>query len=122
MYKLKEVGVVRMYDEAHIPADPGNRDWQEYQAWLAAGNTPQPEFTQEEIAAKEEAEAAKMAELVDIEELRSDYGLSGLKGLKIKELKSAVKDQLSKAGGVNKAIEQLAIAVALLERKLYGKL
>lgn len=122
MYKLKEGGVVRMYDGAHLPDDPTNRDWQEYQAWLAAGNTPQPEFTPEEIAAKEEAEAAKRSELADVDDLRAEYGLNELKGLKIKELKAAVKDQISQAGGVNKAIEQLAIAVALLERKLYGKL
>lgn len=25
-----------------IPNDPGNRDWQEYQKWLQAGNTPLP--------------------------------------------------------------------------------
>lgn len=34
------VGIVRALDGALIPADPGNTDWQAYQAWLEAGNTP----------------------------------------------------------------------------------
>lgn len=29
-------------DGATIPDDPSNLDWQEYQAWLAAGNKPAP--------------------------------------------------------------------------------
>jgi len=32
--------VIRTTDQAHIPADPANRDWVEYQNWLALGNTP----------------------------------------------------------------------------------
>jgi hypothetical protein len=35
-------GVLRTQDQATIPPDGGNRDWQEYQAWLAEGNTPDP--------------------------------------------------------------------------------
>jgi hypothetical protein len=34
--------VVRTSDNACIPNDPGNRDWLDYQAWLAAGGTPAP--------------------------------------------------------------------------------
>lgn len=33
-------GVIREADGAHIPDNPLNLDWQAYQAWLTAGNTP----------------------------------------------------------------------------------
>jgi hypothetical protein len=41
-YRLIGAGVLRLPDETHIPADPRNRDWVEYQAWLAEGNEPMP--------------------------------------------------------------------------------
>lgn len=35
--------VLRVADGAYVPADPGNRDWAAYQAWLATpGNVPDP--------------------------------------------------------------------------------
>jgi hypothetical protein len=34
--------VIRTVDQAFIPADPGNRDWVEYQDWLAGGGVPDP--------------------------------------------------------------------------------
>ena len=34
--------IVRLPDCASIPNDPENTDWQAYQEWLAAGNTPLP--------------------------------------------------------------------------------
>jgi hypothetical protein len=42
-YKLtnKEV-VIRLADNAFIPFDPANRDYQEYLEWLADGNEPVP--------------------------------------------------------------------------------
>lgn len=34
--------VLRIADQAIIPADPRNRDYEAYLAWVAAGNTPDP--------------------------------------------------------------------------------
>ena len=34
--------ILRLDDNAHIPTDPANTDYQAYLAWLEAGNAPEP--------------------------------------------------------------------------------
>jgi hypothetical protein len=55
MYKLMPNGVMRS-DGACIPSTSANRDWREYQRWLAEGNTPDPEYTEQELIDKAQSE------------------------------------------------------------------
>jgi hypothetical protein len=43
MYKLfKDNWVIRLSDNAYIPFDPANTDYQAYLAWLEEGGVPTP--------------------------------------------------------------------------------
>lgn len=69
MYKLgKNNTIIRLSDNAHIPPDPGNRDYAEYQEWLSHGNTPlspdpEPDNTK--------AEAITKLKEIDLKSIRS---------------------------------------------------
>jgi len=60
-YKIYGTGVVDTADGSIIPNTETNPDWVIYLAWVAEGNTPDPEFTDPEIDARRIAEIKKTA-------------------------------------------------------------
>ena len=62
MYKLQNNSIKRLSDGAIIPIANGNMDYEEYKQWLSEGNTHEPEYTEEELLAKEALEAKQLAE------------------------------------------------------------
>jgi len=44
MYKQTKLnnGIIRLLDNAFIPFDPANTDYQAYLKWVSEGNTPEP--------------------------------------------------------------------------------
>ena len=57
--------VIRVEDGAYIPNDPANRDWVEYQNWLAFGNEPDPYVPPEPGPPTAEQEAARANQRLD---------------------------------------------------------
>ena len=67
-------GIRRLTDNAVIPPDPANTDYQQYLLWLEEGNTPlppDPEPEPEPLTPQQKLEAAGLS----IEELKELLGL-----------------------------------------------
>lgn len=71
MYKITDNGVINLITKACIPNCPSNRHWQEYQIWLSQGNTPEPQYTSEELRIKHNANILSQIEELDKKRIRA---------------------------------------------------
>jgi hypothetical protein len=70
MYRLTQTEcILRLADGAHIPPDPGNRDYAAYLAWIGAGNTagpyePPPPRVPDRVSMRQARRALRVAGLL----------------------------------------------------------
>jgi hypothetical protein len=72
MYRLLDdpitgtpAGVIRLADGACIPPAPGNRDWDEYTAWVADGGEPLPAEPAPDDTDTEQLRSSAKSKLMD---------------------------------------------------------
>lgn len=81
MYQLIKDGVRRLSDSADI-TNKDSRAWRTYQAWLAEGNSPDPEFTAGEVAAQKQRKKRQIEmSIVDMRLRKDAANAEGFAGL-----------------------------------------
>ena len=116
MYRLtKSQYIQRISDGAFIPPNVDNKDYREYQAWVAVGNTPAPyQPIPEEVA----AEAAKQKLAQDVAVAKRYAKLQTLSSMTPAEVQTWAEATINTLPDAKDAITALAIAVSILLRQL----
>lgn len=104
--------IIRTLDNATIPE--GHRFWDEYQAWLAAGNTPDPAETPTEVAARQEAEQEAAGQETLRADLKMDAVFTALKTATPAQISTFVNNQFGAFTAQQRATMRMLIQVAAL--------
>lgn len=115
-YKLRfnQPGVIRLADSASIPESEANKDWQEYQEWLAAGNTPAPAETPAETAERTAQEAEVTGQETLRSDLKADAVFVALKAATPAQINTFVNNQFPAFTAQQRAVMKMLIQVAAL--------
>lgn len=111
MYKLTHsTSIIRLSDNAFIPADPANTDYTAYQQWLAAGNTPLPadQPTQAELDAAAEREAIRQLAI----ETKATAMFDTLKAATLAQINTWIDNNFASLTAQQRAFLKLLAAVA----------
>lgn len=107
-YSYNAMGaIVRSTDGATIPKDPNNSDYQNVLSWITSGNTIQPyippPLTQDQL---------------DVQAANAYTKLTALKSMTPAQIQNWVQANVTTLAQAQDAITTLAIAVAILARRL----
>lgn len=116
LYKLDPIGVVRS-DGLHIPNDTRNRHWQEYLAWVALGNTPDPEFTQAELDAQAAEAAERALRLANRAAAKADALVAELASRTPAEIDAYIVANVTDLASAKLVLRALAQVVGVLARE-----
>lgn len=119
-YKFPRLGdgIIRLQDGAAIPPDAANSDWRQYQAWLAAGNTPDPAETAQEVADRQAREADAAARAALLGDAKIDAVFTALKTATGAQIATYIDNQFGAMTAQQRAVlKMLCKAVALLLRE-----
>jgi hypothetical protein len=97
MYKVKanNLGVIRISDNANIPMDAGNSDYQAYLLWVSQGNVATPEFSTVELSEQEMGKVRGMRNLLISATdylMLSDISLNASQILELTNYRQALRD------------------------------
>lgn len=116
LYQLVSGGVKT--SDLFIPNDPANRHWREFLDWQAAGNIPDPQFTQAELDAQAAAIAAESLDREDRAAAKADPLIANLAGKTPAQIDAYIVANVTDLASAKLVLRGLAQVVGILARKL----
>jgi hypothetical protein len=105
-------GVIRVSDNAFIPNDPANGDYQNFVAWRAAGGTLDPAETPAETAARAVRENDAAAQETLRADLKNDAVLAQLKNASPAQINTFINNQFPAFTVQQRAVIRMLVQVA----------